>query len=270
VSAFGWVSLSNPVAVWWLALSAVSALNIALWFRASRLPGRNRLMLGLSAVFVFGCALRAVYPKGDVQRLVLFDTWLSSVAVGRSVATFAELAFVAQWALVLAALSKDVGSRFGHVVSRLMVPLIFVAECFSWYAVATTNYVGNAIEESLWTTTFSLFAIALCTLIPASQGRRKLWLSLGALGSFLYVCFMVGVDVPMYFTRWRGDVAAGKTFFGLGEGLYNVATTWHVSYDISEWREEMPWMSLYFSAAVWASLAVACQRPGYLNSKVAR
>jgi hypothetical protein len=27
--------------------------------------------------------------------------------------------------------------------------------------------------------------------------------------------------------------------------------------DIAEWREEIPWMSLYFSVAVWTSLALA-------------
>ena len=29
-----------------------------------------------------------------------------------------------------------------------------------------------------------------------------------------------------------------------------------VTHDIAEWRDEIAWMSLYFSAAVWASLAL--------------
>jgi hypothetical protein len=29
-----------------------------------------------------------------------------------------------------------------------------------------------------------------------------------------------------------------------------------VTYDLAEWKDEIPWMSLYFSAAVWASLAL--------------
>jgi pimeloyl-ACP methyl ester carboxylesterase len=39
-----------------------------------------------------------------------------------------------------------------------------------------------------------------------------------------------------------------------------------VTHDIAEWKDEMPWMSLYFSAAVWASLAlcVCCSLSGYL------
>ena len=30
----------------------------------------------------------------------------------------------------------------------VIVPLILIAECFSWYAVVTTKYLYNAIENS--------------------------------------------------------------------------------------------------------------------------
>ena len=39
-----------------------------------------------------------------------------------------------------------------------------IAECCSWYAVITTNYLGNVFENSLWTATFLLIAIALLRL----------------------------------------------------------------------------------------------------------
>ena len=29
-----------------------------------------------------------------------------------------------------------------------------------------------------------------------------------------------------------------------------------MSHDLAEWKDEIAWMSLYFSAAVWASLAL--------------
>jgi len=46
-------------------------------------------------------------PRADVQRICLFDTWLSSIVRrGRSVATIAEVCFVAQWAIVLRALAN--------------------------------------------------------------------------------------------------------------------------------------------------------------------
>jgi hypothetical protein len=71
------------------------------------------------------------------------------------------------------------------------------------------------------------------------------------------VVFMATVDVPMYFGRWQADLASGKEFLGLLAGLHNVATRWIVSHDIAQWRDEIAWMSLYFSTAVWASLALA-------------
>ena len=40
------------------------------------------------------------------------------------------------------------------------------------------------------------------------------------------------------------------------EGLRDVRTRWIVTHDIAEWREEIAWMSLYFSLAVWSSLAL--------------
>ena len=62
---------------------------------------RIELLTFLCAAYVFGCAFRSVLPRADVQRICLFDTWLSSVLVGRSVATLAEVCFIIQWSIVL-------------------------------------------------------------------------------------------------------------------------------------------------------------------------
>jgi hypothetical protein len=43
---------------------------------------------------------------------------------------------------------------------------------------------------------------------------------------------------------------------GLIEGLRDVSTRWVVTHDLTHWKGEIAWMSLYFSAAVWASLAL--------------
>jgi hypothetical protein len=60
----------------------------------------------------------------------------------------------------------------------------------------------------------------------------------------------------MYFDRWHADLASGKATFGMLAGLHDVSTRWVVTHDIAHWRDEIPWMSLYFSAAVWSSLAL--------------
>src|SRR5215472_4439523 len=261
---------SNPLAWWWSLLTAVSAINIAAWFSLYHYLQKPRtgalvstsgteLMLLLCAAYVFGCAFRSLLPRADVQRICLFDTWLSSVVVGRSVATVAEVCFAAQWAIVLHKLGAVTGSDTTANIAWAVVPLILVAECFSWYAVLTRNYLGNAVENSIWAIAFVMVAIALCRLLPEFQGLVR-WALIVAIGGIaFYLAFLVTIDVPMYLSRWRADLADGNKLLGLIEGLRDVSTRWIVTHDLRHWRGEIAWMSLYFSAAVWASLALcAC------------
>src|SRR5450756_482229 len=60
----------------------------------------------------------------------------------------------------------------------------------------------------------------------------------------------------MYLSRWRADVTDGSKLLSPLEGLRDVSTRWIVTHDLAEWKGEIAWMSLYFSAAVWASLAL--------------
>jgi hypothetical protein len=213
-------------------------------------------MLLLSAAYVFGCAFRSLLPRADVQRICLFDTWLSSVAVGRSVATVAEICFAAQWTMILSQLGTVSGATTAVNVAWMIVPLILIAECFSWYAVVTTNYLGNAIENSIWAVAFFIAGVGICRLLPAFDGALRVVLVGTLVGIVVYLVFLMTVDVPMYLRRWGADVARGNRGLGPLEGFRDVRTRWVVTYDISEWREEITWMSLYFSAAVWSSLGL--------------
>jgi hypothetical protein len=258
---------SNPVARWWGLLTVVSGANIGLWFLLyHQLPAKPtgaldgapgaELMLFLGAVYVFGCAFRSFLPRADVQRICLFDTWLSSVVIGRTVATAAEICFAVQWALVLYQFGTMTGADTTLNAARVVVPLILVAECFSWHAVLTTNYLGNAIENSIWAVAFSAVGIGLCRLLPEFDAPARVVLIIAIIGIAGYLAFLVTVDVPMYLRRWRGKVSDGAKFMRLFEGLRDASTRWVVTHDISEWKEEMTWMALYFSVAVWASLAL--------------
>src|SRR3984893_17017206 len=265
--SIAWLDWSNPVAIWWGFLLLVSAVHgAALLRRRARCCGSRgdrpagtwiEPLLLLCAVYVLGCAFRSVLPRADVQRICLFDTWLSSVMVGRSVATVAELSFAAQWAIVLYPLGRVANSDTAKNIAKSILPIIVVAEIFSWSAVITTNYLGNVLENSLWTITFLLIGIALSRLVPRFRGPAQLAIAAAAAGIAAYVAFVATVDVRMYFGRWQADLASGKDYLGLFAGLHDVATRWIVTHDIAEWRDEIAWMSLYFSAAVWGSLAWA-------------
>lgn len=247
----------NGVLVWWLVLVSAFALNAWLWVREwrrmrrrpslmafLRSPLRADSMVWLSGLYVFGCGLRAVFPKADVERLALFDTWFSSVFFGRSVATVAELAFAAQWSILL------FGLGFRRL-SRLVLAAIGMAEVFSWYSVITTHFLGNCIEESLWGLSFLAIAVALWT-----SGRRWFALACGA-----YVGFMAMVDVPMYVGRLKQQLADGARFMGFWEGVIDLNQRRVVSWSLADWGPEIPWMTLYFTLAVWVSIGL-CRLDG--------
>jgi hypothetical protein len=246
-------------------LTLISGVNITAWILmyrelhdaggSGRIPGMQ-IMLLLSAAYVFGCAFRSFLPRADVQRICLFDTWLSSVAVGRSVATIAEVCFAAQWTMILLQLGTMSGATTAVYAAWVIVPLILIAECFSWHAVVTTNYLGNAIENSIWAVAFFIVGVGICRLLPEFHGGLRIILVGAVVGIVVYLAFLMTVDVPMYLKRWRIDVARGNRGLRPLEGFRDVSTRWVVTHDISEWREEIAWMSLYFSGAVWASLGL--------------
>jgi hypothetical protein len=263
----GSLAWSNPLAWWWGMLSLVSGANIAVWFVLYRQlheqPARGlgstsaiELMLLLCAAYVFGCAFRSFLPRADVQRICLFDTWLSSVVVGRSVATVAEVCFAAQWAIILHQLGTITGADTTLNAAWAIVPLILIAEGFSWYAVLTTKYWGNAVENSIWAVAFFIVGIGLCRLLPEFDGEVRVVLAVAIIGIAGYLAFLMTIDVPMYLSRWRAKVADGSRHMRPLEGLRDVSTRWIVTHDLAEWKGEIAWMSLYFSAAVWASLAL--------------
>ncbi len=262
-----WIDLTNPVALWWIFLCFASLVNIIAWgwtkyylyknypltqFSFFKLSPKN--MIWFSSLYVFGCAYRSVFPKADVQRICLFDSWFSSVFLGRSVATFAEIAFVAQWAIILKYMGQYNDNKNVKIISQCILPLIIIAELFSWYAVITTNYFGNMIEESLWTVTYSLIAIALFLLHKHFKGALRHAIKIAIFCSIVYVSFMIFVDVAMYHERWVQDSLSQKVYFGFTHGIKDLNTRWIVTYDIKDWRHEIPWMSLYFSFAVLVSI----------------
>ena len=253
---------------WWMFLCAVSVLNILAWLYSSlRLQRRRavisgeafaarRLQLILCAGYVFGCAFRSVLPVYDVPRIGLSDTWMSNVLVGRSVATIAELCFVGQWALLLREAAHGTSSAFGKWSAKVLVPLIVVAELFSWYSVLTTSNLGHVVEEALWGSSAALLVASLVSIWPRIAVRLRPLLALWCAAGVAYVGFMFLVDVPMYWSRWMADEAGGRAYLSISQGVIDAAQPTLVSHRWEDWRSEVVWMSLYFSVAVWLSLGL--------------
>jgi len=254
---------SHAVALWHTSLRTVAVLNVALWSLAAvaftRERGLNpgeiyslsRMQLLLSAGYVAGCAYRSFLPVIDVPRIVLVDCRCSSVLVGRSVATVAELCFAAQWALVLHRIAVLAGSPFVQAVSLAIVPLIMLAQGCCWYAVLTTGQRAHAVENSLWGLSAALTVASMLVI-----GRHQLAgiYNPVIVGGVAYVAFIFLYDVPMYWSRWRVDQANGHKQLSIAEGFVDLCRRWTVSYRWEDWRNEIPWMSLYFTFGVWSSI----------------
>lgn len=252
---------------WWLVLCVIAGLNLVAWTASTAWLHRNRpdgttwphqrLQLLLSALYVLGCGYRSLLPVYDVPRLVMVDSWASSVLVGRTVATLAELSFAAQWALLLR--GAALASRHGPSLrlSQAVLPLIVLAELHSWYAVLTTRNIGHVVEETLWGLVAVLSVLALLRLWPGATPRARRWLLLAIVAGTAYAAYMFLVDVPMYWHRWVADEAAGRVYATLTAGLADAGSRWTVSHDWAHWHTEVVWMTLYFSVAVWISIGLA-------------
>ena len=256
---------SPAVALWHTLLRTLAVANLTFWSLSAVAVTSGQavthdvalhMQLLLSAAYVLGCAFRSWLPVYDIPRLVLVDSRLSSILVGRSVATVAELCFAAQWALILHRIAVLTGSPLGQVVSIAIVPLIVLAEGFSWHAVLTTAQRGHIVENSLWGASAAVLVTSLLLIGPHRLAQLYPPMIAWCVGGIAYVAFMFFFDVPMYWSRWRSDQTNRRQYLGITHGLLDVSRRWTVSHRWEDWKDEVLWMSLYFSVAVWISISL--------------
>ena len=246
---------------WWSFLFLVSAGNLVLWVLIARKmhglsDGYVAQQLLLSGIFAGACAFRSILPRVDLERQCLWNSPLSSIFVGRTVATVAELCFAGQCALLISKLSALTGNASLQVIGWSIVPLVLVAELFCWYAVVSLNHLGHAIEEILWSALVFLVALSLALTLGQIPADSRILSGFGMVAGAGAALLMLAVDVPMYLARWRHARRSGVRYLSLMEGLRDALHRRRVAHRWSEWRPEVPWMSLYFSVGVWLSLCL--------------
>src|SRR5262249_9842475 len=202
---------------WWQFLCVVSFANILLWSLAAWGLSRGAdkyqfAQLILSGLFVAACAFRSVLPRVDVERMCLFDSPFSSVFVGRTVATIAELCFALQCALLLFKLSHSTGASSIGTIGMTVLPIILVAEVACWFAVVTLNHIGHAIEEFLWSIMVVLVAAGLVIYSQEAGRGLPLWVVIGLIACAGTTALILFVDIPLYIARWRTGKRAGLCY----------------------------------------------------------
>eukprot|EP01013_Petalomonas_cantuscygni_P031775 TRINITY_DN58082_c0_g1_i1.p1 TRINITY_DN58082_c0_g1~~TRINITY_DN58082_c0_g1_i1.p1 ORF type:complete len:295 (+),score=11.98 TRINITY_DN58082_c0_g1_i1:63-947(+) len=264
--------------LWWLVLCSFQVCNCLLWITAVALiwgEGEyQRGQLSRAGVFTFVCAFRSFFPRIDLERYVLWDVWPSAIVLGRFAATVAELSYAAEVSAALHLIGEtlttalDVPSPLREilvtaagVLSHSLVPALAIAQCFCWHAVATLNHLSHAVEESIWMVTHAGVAVVLGAVawaVGPTAARLQGVLGLASLALVAYVVFMARVDVPMYVARWRVDARARKRRMPVVHGLRDAARRRvHVRGWEEVWCAEAPWLTGYFTMAVWVSIALA-------------
>jgi hypothetical protein len=260
--------ISPGVITWWLTISIISVGNLVVLGTVARGLERRRVTIApaeyadrrvqlmLAIVFVVGCAFRSFLPRAEAQRITFVDSWISSAMIARWVATAAELSLVTQFSLVLRQYARAAGHRPAVAASWLLVPFIAWAELCSWYTTLTTNFIGSVIEESTWAVTGTVVVSAFAALWPRLSAAQRRFAAVAILLNASYVVFMVSVDVPMYWSRWEAGQGGGAHYLTVAQGWFDSQRRRVVTLRWEDWRQEMPWMSLYFSVGAWISLGL--------------
>jgi hypothetical protein len=256
------VSADPRALAWWRALCVLAGANVCLWLAAwwhvaPDLHSYAALQVALSGVYVLVCAYRSVLPRVDLERLVLVDTPLSSIILGRTAATVAEICFALQLGLLVHQLGERAGLP-GVQIAAWGVPVFMtLAQAFCWHSVLTLNHITQAVESLLWAAGFSMMAVLLAVVAAHSSGGARATAIVGLLGSVGFVTYVLTIDAPMYLRRYRECRAKGQCYLNLASGARDAMRRRVPSRQWSAWKEDALWLTPYFSLGAWFSIGMA-------------
>lgn len=259
--------MAASVRLWWAALATLALGNLGFWAYASVAFVRRRTTapraqaarlphLYLSAGVVLGTAFLFLVPRVAMRRLVLVDTWLSSALVGRCVESLVELCFVVQWSLLLSEMARAERSIFARHIAHSILPLAAVAQGFAWFAVATRNPMGLALEQAVWALMASATAVALAELWRRTFKPLRSFLALTVVLCMAFAAYASLIDIPLHIARFRADEATPHVYLEFAQGLYDAATNYVVARDFGFFREQRGWPSFAANIVVWLSIAL--------------
>lgn len=247
--------------LWWKFLCITAIVNIIVWLVAisirSDMSNFSHWQPVLSGIYVFVCAFRSFFPRIDLERYCLFDTPLSSVVLGRTSATIAELAFSAQCALLIYDLGIQLNSSIVIYIAYAIVPIIILAQTSCWYAALTLNHFWHAIEEAAWVLMILLAGGCLYLGFTELSGVLRTLMAIGLLSCVGCAFIMLFIDIPMYLNRAKQNDGISSVYLGVSEGFQDAATRRVPTSDWRVWKQEALWITPYFTFGVWLSIGMA-------------
>ena len=248
--------------LWLTFLELVSLINVCIYFAIAYDRGFTFYTM-CGGLFTFACAYRACWPRVDIKRQVIFDTFASSIMLGRMAATVGEISFTFLYTKLL---EEVVSTCFSGQLTRFYIEcipwMLVTAQIFCWLGVLSLHNAFHVIEEILWMLagfigmiTFYDSLLDLSSSAPTCEPPLNLRL-FGLLLTILYVAYMVFFDLPMYV--WRASLDnLWIPWQGWKHNLNDALYRRHSTLKWEDWKEEVVWQSGYFSVGVWIALALA-------------
>ena len=97
-----------------------------------------------------------------------------------------------------------------------------------------------------------MLSVAFGAAALSAHALLRMMLIAGCLVYGVGAGLTLAFDVRMYIRRWR--LKAAGIYLTLATGLRDSQRRRHPTSAWDVWREEVPWMTLYFSIGVWTSL----------------
>ena len=247
---------------WWRALSLLGLVNICLWlsiwyFGPESAGTYYALQITLSGIYVFVCAYRSLFPRVDLERLVVVDSTLSNIFLGRSAATVAEICFGIQLGLLVHQLGGYAGLPWVQQAAWLITSCTIIAQVFCWHSILTLNHITQAVESFLWAAAFSWLAALLAIIAVDTSGPVHGLAIAGIIGSGAFVTYVIAVDIPLYVRRFRQGKATGQQYLSLSQGVRDAWYRREQNHSWDKWRDDALWLTPYFSIGAWFSMCLA-------------
>ncbi len=238
---------------WWRFLSIVSIINIMYitnYYFTTNLPPNKLYLVSCVMIYTYVCAIRAIFPRKDVDSICFYNSIISYPLIGRVLATIAEISLIVVVSNVFKELSLKINNNTNELFYNLLIGLIVIAQIFCWSGCITKCNLFNAIEESIWA--FTAFCILISNIILYNNTNnlefKKLLINSIIFGA-IYIIFMIYIDIPGYYSKWKNK----KKYYTISDGLISMYSC-KKSQLYSIWKSDMLWLTGYFTLCVWGSI----------------
>lgn len=137
----------------------------------------------------------------------------------------------------------------------IVIIIACIGEINSWTNLITENNFFAVIEQFLWMILFEITGIGIILLLKKyanDNAPKSYWI-------FGIIMIIIGLEqgfesFGLYLTEYLNDENNNKKYYGFVQGLNRLTECNTVTQNIIDWEDDAPWMTGYFSIAVWSSI----------------